>query len=92
MNTIAIAMCVFFIFGIMAVQLLGGQMHFCTDEFVLDKKNCTGTNFFTNQTREWEYRRIKYDWIGMYLIISAFFTNSSSSCVSRSITEELILL
>jgi hypothetical protein len=65
MNTIAIAMCVFFIFGIMAVQLLGGQMHFCTDEFIFDKKNCSGTNIVTNQTREWEYRRIKYDWIGM---------------------------
>eukprot|EP00291_Cryptomonas_curvata_P014439 CAMPEP_0172153224 /NCGR_PEP_ID=MMETSP1050-20130122/1310_1 /TAXON_ID=233186 /ORGANISM="Cryptomonas curvata, Strain CCAP979/52" /LENGTH=988 /DNA_ID=CAMNT_0012821705 /DNA_START=410 /DNA_END=3377 /DNA_ORIENTATION=- len=68
MNTIAIAMCVFFIFGIMAVQLLGGQMHYCTDEFVMDKNNCTGTNLFTNQTREWEYRRIKYDWIGDALL------------------------
>ena len=64
MNTIAIAMFVFFTFGIMAVQLLGGQMSYCTDVFIQNKTSCVGVDPVTNETRVWGERRLKYDWIG----------------------------
>lgn len=64
MNTVAIALAVFFVFGIMAVQLLGGRTGFCTDIHVSEKQNCTGIDPITNGTRLWRQRQLTYGWIG----------------------------
>jgi hypothetical protein len=90
LNTIAIAMFVFFTFGIMAVQLLGGQMSYCTDLFVATKAECVGVNPFTNQTRVWSHRKVKYDWIGDFqcklIIMCAKISERATkvTCPSRS--------
>lgn len=64
MNTVAIALAVFFVFGIMAVQLLGGRTSYCTDIHVFYKEECVGVDPHTGTTRLWRARQLTYGWIG----------------------------
>ncbi len=68
MNTVAIALAVFFVFGIMAVQLLGGRTEYCTDIHVLAKIDCVGTDPISGEIRLWRSRQLSYGWIGSAML------------------------
>mmetsp|Transcript_36006 Transcript_36006/g.86996 ORF Transcript_36006/g.86996 Transcript_36006/m.86996 type:complete len:1485 (+) Transcript_36006:2-4456(+) len=67
MNTVAIAMCVFFVFGIMAVQLIGNTTSYCTNLFILNKDECVGVND-DGTILEWRNRGMQYNWIGRAML------------------------
>jgi len=63
LNTALIALVVFFIFGILGVQLFSGRLHFCSDPLIWNKEDCVG--FEEDGTpRSWENRSINFDHIG----------------------------
>jgi hypothetical protein len=64
MNTILIALAVFFVFGIMAVQLLGGRTAYCTDITIETKLGCQGVDPHSGEIRLWRQRQLTYGNIG----------------------------
>lgn len=64
MNTVMIAFFVFFVFGIMAVQVIGGRIGYCDDVYVHLKSECVGVNPLTGTTRQWMVRQLEYDSVG----------------------------
>jgi len=63
MNTVVIAICVFFVFGIMAVQLIGDTTSYCSDLYISNKADCNGLDDSGNLV-EWRVRTMRYNWIG----------------------------
>ncbi len=80
MNTVAIALTVFFVFGIMAVQLIGAKTNFCTDPFVLNKEECRGVNA-AGEPLEWRPRAMTYQWIGMLCFVTWVYACAWGECV-----------
>jgi len=68
MNTILIALSVFFVFGIMAVTLLGGRTSYCTDVAVEAKANCSGVDESLGEVRTWRERQLTYGNIGSAML------------------------
>lgn len=60
-TTLAIVFGLVFVLGIMAVQLLGGKMNYCSDGHMLALSDCTGIDPNSNQLREWRRRFFHYD-------------------------------
>ena len=64
LNTVAIAITAFFIFGIMSVQVLGGRLKYCSDIHVLYEDDCVGVDPMTGVQRTWLKRQLQYHAIG----------------------------
>jgi len=82
MNTILIALAVFFVFGIMAVQLLGGRTAYCTDITIETKLGCQGVDPHSGEIRLWRQRQLTYGNIGdamlsMFILASQVLAASS---------------
>jgi len=68
LNTVAIALTVFFVAGIMSVQILGGRMMYCSDIHVHSQFDCVGVDNHTGQERLWLPRQLQYSWIGSAML------------------------
>ena len=82
-NVMFLAAVNYLIFGILAVQLLSGQMYFCTDAQVLNQVDCTG-EYFNYERQEflprlWVNSAQNYDHIGNSIL--ALFEVSSGEWV-----------
>jgi voltage-dependent calcium channel T type alpha-1G len=64
LNTVAIALICFFIFGIMSVQVMGGRLMYCSDIHALEQRDCVGIDPVTGESRMWLKRQLQYNWIG----------------------------
>jgi hypothetical protein len=67
MNTVSIAVGVFAVFGILAVQLFGGNSHYCSDIAVFQKADCNGISPVDGTVRKWLNAERNFDNIGIAL-------------------------
>ncbi len=67
MNTVSIAVGVFTVFGILAVQLFGGNSHYCSDISVFHKADCNGISPVDGTVRKWLNAERNFDNIGIAL-------------------------
>ena len=59
-STLAIVVGLVFVLSIMAMQLIGGRLHYCSDGGVLAEADCAGADAL-GEVREWRQRFYNYD-------------------------------